>query len=62
MTTHGEPISTVTLRTLRAGLEAEFEAALKEFFHRSRSVPGQLAVHVDRSGNGCAWQARPRQR
>lgn len=43
---HREPISTVTLRTVRAGLEAEFEISLKEFFQRSRSVPGQLAIHV----------------
>ena len=40
------PVSTVTLRTVRAGLEAEFELSLKEFFRRSRDVPGQLAIHV----------------
>lgn len=42
----GDPVSTVTLRTVRAGLEAEFEVSLKEFFSRSRNVPGQLAIHV----------------
>ena len=41
-------VSTVTLRTVRAGREAEFEKALREFFQRSRDVPGQLAVHVVR--------------
>lgn len=41
-----DPISTVTLRQVRAGAEAEFEASLKEFFTRVRSVPGQLGVHV----------------
>lgn len=44
----GEPISTVTLRRVRAGSEAEFEASLRDFFARSRSVPGQLGVHVVR--------------
>lgn len=54
MTGQGEPISTVTLRTVRAGMEAGFEDSLKEFFRRSRSVPGQLAVHVVKPMPGSA--------
>lgn len=50
--TDQEPISTVTLRTVRSGQEAEFEAALKDFFQVSKDVPGQLGVHVVRPGPG----------
>ena len=49
-----EPVSTVTLRTIRAGMEANFEASLKEFFQRSRSVPGQLGIHVVKPMPGSA--------
>lgn len=41
-------VSTVTLRTVRAGLEDEFEKSLRDFFDRSRTVPGQLGIHVVR--------------
>ena len=47
-----EPVSTVTLRTVRAGQEEDFEAALREFFQLTRDVPGQLGVHVVRPGPG----------
>jgi antibiotic biosynthesis monooxygenase (ABM) superfamily enzyme len=47
-----EPISTVTLRTVRAGQEADFEAALRDFFQLTKDVPGQLGVHVVRPGPG----------
>lgn len=47
-----EPISTVTLRTVRAGQEENFEAALRDFFQLTRDVPGQLGVHVVRPGPG----------
>ncbi len=43
-----DPISTVTMRTVKTGQEEAFEHSLKEFFERSRSVPGQLAIHVVR--------------
>lgn len=43
-----EPVSTITLRKVRLGQEAEFEASLKDFFQRSRSCPGQRGVHVVR--------------
>lgn len=43
-----EPISTVTMRTVKAGQEDAFEQSLKQFFELSRSVPGQLAIHVVR--------------
>lgn len=49
-----EPVSTVTLRTVRPGMEAEFEKSLKDFFQRSKSVPGQLGVHVVRPLPGSA--------
>ena len=54
MVAQGEPVSTVTLRTVRAGMEAPFEDSLKRFFQRSRSVPGQLAVHVVKPVPGSA--------
>lgn len=47
-----QPVSTITLRTVRPGLEREFEASLKEFFQRTRSIPGQLGVHVVRPAPG----------
>jgi len=47
-----EPVSTVTLRTVRLGAEEQFEAALKDFFQRSKEFPGQLAVHVVRPEPG----------
>lgn len=43
-----EPISTVTMRTVKAGQEGAFEQSLKDFFECTRSAPGQLAIHVVR--------------
>lgn len=46
------PITVVVTRTVRAGCEAAFEAALQEFIRRSTAGDGQLGVHVVRPAPG----------
>ncbi|GFE61850.1 antibiotic biosynthesis monooxygenase [Geobacter sp. AOG2] len=58
MNSHGTPektaevIAVLTLRTVKAGCEEQFEAALHDFIKRSLHTEGQLGVHVLRPEPG----------
>ena len=47
-----EPVAVLTLRTVRQGSEASFEAELHDFIARSMHAEGQLGVHVIRPAPG----------
>lgn len=47
-----EPVTVQTIRVVRRGCEAAFEAALHEFIAGSISAPGQHGVHVFRPAPG----------
>lgn len=43
-----EPVAVLTLRTVKQGVQDQFEAALHDFITQSFNTPGQLGVHVIR--------------
>jgi hypothetical protein len=43
-----EPIQIATMRTVKAGCEADFEKALHAFVQRSLALPGQIGVQIIR--------------